>query len=149
MRIEHLTDDELDLALIGETPPAAAEHLDSCIACRRRRDAFVAAVEHDDGGDPDGATRESIREGALAAWSGAPARPHRARWLAAAAVVAALALLPLLRSEIAGRPKVDTDAVLTQVDEVLARDPLDSAAPPEVVKAVVPVPVTGEEGSWS
>ncbi len=150
MRIEHLTDGELDRALGGEElPEAAAEHLDSCIACRLRRDAFTAAVTGLDGPDPDEATRARVRERALAAWSGAARRPHWVRWLAAAAALVVLALLPLLRSELAGRPKINTDAVLTEVDDVLARDPLDAAASREVVEAVVPAPAGGEEGSWS
>ncbi len=150
MRIEHLTEAELDLALIGEElPAAAAEHLASCLACRRRRDAFLAAVDGAADEDPDEAARARVREGALAAWGGTARRPHWVRWLAAAAALVLLALLPVLRGELAGRPRINTDAVLTQVDEVLSRDPLDAAAPPEVVEAVVPAPVTGDEGSWS
>ena len=150
MRIEHLKDDELDLAIIGEELPAtAAEHLASCVACRRRRDSFLAAVRGAGAADPDATTRARVREQALAAWSGRPARPHWVRWLAAAAAVVVLGLLPVLRSELAERPKIDTDAVLAAVDDVLARDPLDAAASREVVEAVAPAPEAGDEGSWS
>ena len=68
MSIEHLTDDELDLALVGEELPApAAAHLSSCLVCRRRRDSFLAAVDGALGEDPDEATRTRIREQALSA----------------------------------------------------------------------------------
>jgi hypothetical protein len=150
VNIEHLTDEELDLALIGEDLPArAAEHLASCVACRLRRDAFLAAVAGAQAEDPDEATRERVRERALAAWSGAGRQRHWKRWLAAAAAVAVVGLLPVLRSELAGRPKVDADAVLIEVDDVLARDPLAAVAAEEVVEAVAPAPELGDEGSWS
>ncbi|MBZ5589329.1 MAG: hypothetical protein LAO05_12275 [Acidobacteriia bacterium] len=150
MSIEHLTDDEVDLALIGEEVPAgAAAHLASCLVCRRRRDSFLAAVNGACGEDPDETTRARIRERALSAWSGAGRRPHWVRWVAAAAAVVVLSLLPLLRSELVSRPKIDTDAVLTEVDDVLSRDPLSAAAPEEVVEAVVPAPEADGEGSWS
>jgi len=150
MNIEHLTEDELDLALAGgDLPAGAAAHLASCVACRRRRDAFLAVVSEARGSDPDDAVRARVRERALAAWSGAGPRRHWKRWLAAAAAVVVVALLPLLRSELAGRPRVDADAVLVEVDDVLSRDPLAAVAPADVVEAVAPAPEVGEEGSWS
>ena len=143
MMIEHLRDEELDLALAGEALPAeTAEHLASCVVCRRRRDGFLAAVEAA-GAEPDEATRHRVREGALAAWGGS-SRRHWLRWAAAAAVVV-LALLPLLRR--APAPKLNPDAVLVQVDAVLARDPLAAVAPEDVVNTVAPIPATGGEGS--
>ncbi len=143
MTIEHLRDEELDLALAGETLPAeAAQHLASCVACRRRRDAFLAAVEAA-GAEPAEATRRRVREGALAAWGGS-SRRHWLRWAAAAAVVV-LALLPLLRR--APAPKLNPDAVLVQVDAILAQDPLAAVAPEDVVNTVAPIPATGGEGS--
>ena len=102
MTIRHLRDDELDLALAGETLPAeAAEHLAACLVCRRRRDAFLAAVDGARGADPDEATRRRVREGALAAWGGTRRRRHWVRWVAAAAAVVVLGLLPLLRGHTA------------------------------------------------
>ena len=143
MTIEHLRDEELDLALAGETLPAeAAQHLASCVACRRRRDAFLAAVEAA-GAEPAEATRRRVREGALAAWSGS-SRRHWLRWAAAAAAVV-LALLPLLRR--APAPKLNPDAVLVQVDAILAQDPLAAVAPEDVVNTVAPIPATNGEGS--
>ena len=143
MTIEHLRDEELDLALAGETLPAeAVGHLASCVACRRRRDAFLAAVEAA-GAEPDEATRRRVREGALAAWGGS-SRRHWLRWAAAAAAVV-LALLPLLRR--APAPKLNPDAVLVQVDAILAQDPLAAVAPEDVVNTVAPIPATGGEGS--
>ena len=143
MTIEHLRDEELDLALAGETLPAeAVGHLASCVACRRRRDAFLAAVEAA-GAEPAEATRRRVREGALAAWGGS-SRRHWLRWAAAAAVVV-LALLPLLRR--APAPKLNPDAVLVQVDAILAQDPLAAVAPEDVVNTVAPIPATNGEGS--
>ena len=95
MSIPHLNDDELNLAVLGEDlPPEAAEHLAGCLVCVRRRDAFLTTVEMARGTDPDEATRARVRERALAAW-GAPNRRHWVRWLAAAAAVLVLSLLPL------------------------------------------------------
>ena len=143
MTIEHLRDEELDLAVAGETLPAeAVGHLASCVACRRRRDAFLAAVEAA-GAEPAEATRRRVREGALAAWGGS-SRRHWLRWAAAAAVVV-LALLPLLRR--APAPKLNPDAVLVQVDAILAQDPLAAVAPEDVVNTVAPIPATNGEGS--
>ena len=54
MSIQHLTDDELDTVLCGEPLPAGQEaHLHDCLVCRRRRDAFLAAVEANREADPD------------------------------------------------------------------------------------------------
>ena len=148
MTIEHLRDEELDLALAGETLPAeAAQHLASCLVCRRRRDAFLATVEAS-GAEPDEATRRRVREGALDAWGGTRRRRHWVRWVAAAAAVVVLGLVPLLRSHTA-TPKLNTDAVLVQVDAILAQDPLAAVAPEDVVNTVAPIPATGDEGSWS
>jgi len=150
MNIKHLTDDELDLALAGEgVPGEVAEHLASCVACRRRRDSFLAAVAGERAEDPDEATRERVREGALAAWSGKGRQRHWKRWLAAAAAVVVVGLLPVLRSEFTARPNVNAEALLVEVDDVLARDPLAAVAPAEVVEAVAPAPEVGGEGSWS
>ncbi len=147
MTIRHLRDDELDLALAGETLPAeVAEHLASCLVCRRRRDGFLAAVDAARGADPDGVTRRRVRKGALAAWGGTKRRQHWARWAAAAAAVVVLGLLPLLRSHTV-TPKLNTDAVLVEVDAVLAQDPLSAVAPEDVVNAVAPAPVEAGEGS--
>lgn len=147
MTIRHLRDDELDLALAGQTLPAdVAEHLASCLVCRRRRDAFLAAVDEAGGTDPDEAARRRVRDGALAAWGGVSRRRHWVRWVAAAAAVVVLGLLPLLRGHIA-RPKLNADAVLVEVDAVLAQDPLSAVAPEDVVNAVAPAPVEAGEGS--
>ncbi len=147
MTIRHLRDDELDLALAGETLPAeVAEHLDSCLVCRRRRDGFLAAVNEARGAAPDEATRRRVREGALAAGGGPKRRHHWVRWAAAAAAVVVLSLVPLLRSHTV-TPKLNTDAVLVEVDAVLAQDPLSAVAPEAVVDAVAPAPVGVGEGS--
>jgi hypothetical protein len=147
MTINHLRDDELDLALAGGALPAdVSEHLESCLVCRRRRDAFLAAVDEAAGSDPDEAARRRMREAALAAWGGTSRRRHWVRWVAAAAAVVVLGLLPLLRGHTA-RPRLNTDAVLVEVDAVLAQDPLSAVAPEDVVNTVAPAPVGTGEGS--
>lgn len=149
MSIPHLNDDELNLAVLGEDlSPEATEHLASCLDCRRRRDGFLALVEQARGVDPDEATRARVRELALTAW-GAPPRRHWVRWLAAAAAVVVLSLLPLLRSRTPQSPAINTEAVMIEVDQMLERDPLAAMASEEVVDTVVPVSHTSGEGSVS
>jgi hypothetical protein len=139
MSIPHLNDDELNLSVIGEElSPEAAEHLAGCLECRRRRDAFLALVEEARGVDPDEATRVRVRERVLAAW-GAPPQRHLVRWLAAAAAVIVLSLLPLLRGRAPQSPAINTEAVMIEVDQMLERDPLSAMASEEVVDTVVPV----------
>jgi hypothetical protein len=143
----HLNDDELNLAVLGEDlPPDAAAHLADCLVCRRRRDAFLALTEAARGADPDEATRARLREGALAAW-GAPARRHWMGWLAAAAAVLVLSLLPLRLNRTA--PAVNADTVMLEVNQVLERDPLSALASEEVVDTVVPVSYQSGERSVS
>ena len=139
MNVIHLSDDELDRALLGEDPGAeAAEHLSSCLVCRRRRDEFLGLVGELRGADPDEATRERVRERALALW-GAPSRRHWVRWVAAAAAVVVLSVLPLLRSRTPAPKPVNSDAVMLEVNNVLDRDPLSAMASEDVVDTVVPV----------
>jgi len=149
MNIIHLTDDELDRALVGESlATRAEEHLGACVACRRRRDGFVAAVEAVRGDDPDEAVRARVRERALAA-AALPASRHWVRWGLAAAAVIVLGLLPLLRAHLMSSPQLNADRVLVEVNTILDRDPLDDVASPDVVEAVVPVAHSGEGGSTS
>lgn len=149
MNIPHLNDDELNLSVIGEElPPEASEHMAGCLDCRRRRDAFLALVEKARGADPDEATRVRVRELALAAW-GAPSGRHWVRWLAAAAAVIVLSLLPLLRGRGPQPPPIDTEAVMVEVDQLLERDPLSAMASEEVVDTVVPVSHESGERSVS
>jgi hypothetical protein len=138
--MHHLNDDELNLAILGEELPArAADHLGRCVACRRRRDAFLSLVEKAGGGDPDQATRTRVRERALAAWSGSRVTYHWVRWASAAAAVIVLAVLPLLHSRTQAPAKFNAEAVLTEVNQMLDRDPLSAVASEEVVNMVVPV----------
>ena len=149
MNIPHLNDDELNLSVVGEELPAeAAEHLAGCLACRRRRDAFLALVEQARGVDPDEATRARVRELALTAWGASPRR-HWVRWMAAAAAVVVLSLLPLVRGRAPQSPAINTDAVMIEVDQMLERDPLAAMASEEVVDTVVPVSHGSGEGSIS
>ena len=146
---KHLSDDELDRALLGEGLPAeASEHLSECLACRTRRDSFLAVVEDFRGADPDHATRMRVREQALALW-GAPTQRYWVRWVAAAAAVVVLGVLPLLRSRTPAPPTVNADAVLSEVNRVLDRDPLSVLASEDVVDTVVPVTSSTGERSTS
>jgi hypothetical protein len=139
MNITHLNHEELNVSVMGEgLPPEATEHIAGCLECRRRRDAFLALVEGARGVDPDEATRARVRELALAAW-GAPNPRHWVRWLAAAAAVIVLSLLPLLRGRAPQSPAINTEAVMVEVDQLLERDPLSAMASEEVVDTVVPV----------
>jgi hypothetical protein len=149
MSIPHLNDDELNLAVLGEDlPPEAAAHLGDCLVCRKRRDTFLSLAEAARGPDPDEATRARIREGALAAW-GAPRRRHSVRWLAAAAAMVVVCLLPLVVHRTVAPSAVNAEAVLLEVDKVLDRDPLSALASEEVVEAVVPVSYESGERSVS
>jgi len=142
MNAQHLTDVELDAVLCGEELAAErAEHLLGCVACRRRRDVFLAAVEAEADGDPDAETRERVRRAALAEWSRGRFH-HRAWWLAAAAALLVAVLVPLAYHQSPRSARVDPDVVLEEVDVVLARDPLAVMASEDVVETVVPETTT-------
>jgi hypothetical protein len=133
----HLTEDELDALLCGEDLAGErADYLQECLVCRRRRDALLAAFEGAAGEDPEVPTRDRVRVAALTEWRG---RSTAARhwWLAAAAVLLAVAL-PFAIQRAPSPAGVDADAVLRQVDEVLARDPLAVMASEDVLETVVP-----------
>jgi subtilisin family serine protease len=100
------------------------------------------------GPDPNEATRVRVREGTLAAW-GAPRRRHSVRWLAAAAAMVVVCLLPLVVHRTVAPSAVNAEAVLLEVDKVLDRDPLSALASEEVVEAVVPVSYESGERSVS
>jgi hypothetical protein len=136
MSAAHLSPDEVDLVLMGEElAPDRALHLAGCPSCRQRRDLLADAIAVARRADPPAAARARARAAALAV---AYRRPPLVRWwLAAAAalvllVAAAALVLPALRP----RP-FDTDAVLQEVDEVLARDPLAAMADESLVEVVV------------
>ena len=136
MSTAHLTSEELDLVMLGEDLPAdRAMHLGGCLACRRRRDDLVAAISGARVADPDEDVRARTRNAALAEGGHRHARPRW--WLAAAA---ALLLTAFAAVFLATRPQpvaVDTEAILLEVDEVLARDPLAAFADEDVVEIVV------------
>lgn len=150
MRIEHLTDDELDLLVLGEeSGENAAEHAATCLVCRRRLRELQRAMSPRCELDPPVATRERVREAALAAWR-APRPAHRPVWwwAAAAALVAALAL-PLLQSGRPGGAEVDAAEVLAQVDALLAGDPVSAAFSAELVTALAVEHESNDAGSTS
>ncbi|MCJ7442682.1 MAG: hypothetical protein MUO25_14050, partial [Thermoanaerobaculaceae bacterium] len=123
-------------------------HLAVCLDCRRRRDAFLDLVQEARGADPDAAARARVRERALAAW-GATSSRHWVRWLAAAAAVIVLSLLPLLRGRAPAPQIINADAVMIEVDQMLERDPLSAVAAEEIVDTVVPVSYESGERSVS
>jgi hypothetical protein len=147
MSISHLSSDELDRLLSGdELPEGRAEHLQACVACRRRRDGFLAVVAEAGGGDASGETLARIRGNVLRDWA-APVRRHVWRWVAAAAAVVILGLVPLLHQPRMATSVVNADAVLEDVDRVLARDPLAAMASEDLLFEVVPP--DGESGERS
>jgi hypothetical protein len=141
----HLTDEELDRLLVGDgLQPERAAHVEQCVPCRRRWRGFLAVVETARGDDPSEETREGIRRAALESWAGSRPRPQR-WWLAAAAAALLVVLGPLAYRSIAPRSVVNAEAILEEVDAVLARDPLTAVAPEELVEVVTPaVEVSGE-----
>jgi hypothetical protein len=138
MSTVHLTTEEIDLVLIGDgLPPERAAHLAGCVACRRRLDDLGAAIAGAREAEPDELALVRARRAALTAQ--VRRRSHLRRWLAAAAVLVLVTLVavfvvPALRPH---RTTVDTDAVLLDVDRVLARDPLTAMADESVVDVVV------------
>ncbi len=139
MNMRHLTDEEMDQWLAdGALPPALADHGLTCIACRLRRETLLAAVERASGVDPDEATRERIRNAALAGWAAGRRRVVWRRWALAAAAVILLALVPVLRRHGPAPAPLNPDVVLAEVDRVLDRDPLASVAPAELVAEIAP-----------
>jgi len=146
MKIEHLTDDELDRVLCGDgLDRDRAVHLAGCIVCRRRRDAFLGEVEEARGEDPDDRSLGVARAAALAAWRAPEKRSLRWRWLAAAAVLLLALVLPTwMHEKPTTTAEFDPDVVLSEVDAVLDRDPLTVVASEAVVDVVVPL----DESSW-
>lgn len=149
MSTRHLSDDELDRLLIGEElAPEQTEHVNGCLSCRRRRDAVVATIEDAAAGDPGDEARERLREAALSAW-GRPAWRFHRWWLAAAAALLVALLLPLTHRSRQPQVAFDPEAVMQEVDAILARDPLTVLASEEVVEAVTSGQVQAKEGSTS
>lgn len=136
MSMAHLSSEEIDLLVAGEElAPDRALHLASCAECRHRRDELAGAITGARAADPTPATRAAVRAAALAvAYRRTP--PVR-WWLAVAAAVALLLAAAVFVVPVLQPRPVDTDAVLLEVDEVLARDPLAAMADESVVDVVV------------
>jgi hypothetical protein len=149
MSVGHLNDEEFDRLLAGEPmPDDRLDHVRGCLSCRRRRDAVMAAIEDAAVEDPGDEARERVREATLAAW-GRPAWRFHRWWLAAAAALLIALLLPLSHRSREPQVAFDADAVLQEVDTILARDPLTVMASEEIVQTVVAAPVQAQEGSTS
>jgi hypothetical protein len=145
---EHLTAEETDLLVIGEVLPAdRAAHLGSCLVCRRRHAALAAAFAGAAVPEPRPETMARVRSAALAALG--HERRQARRWLAAAAVLLLTAVAAVFLAPRSQAPPFDADAVLLQVDEVLARDPLAAFADEAVVEAVVADGATASDTSQS
>jgi hypothetical protein len=147
MSTNHLTDDELDLAITGESMSTEVErHLGECLVCRRRRDSFLAALRGAAGEDPGILERETIRAGAVAGWA-RQSPLSRWWWLAAAAVILLAFLIPVHHAPQPATANINPDAVLRDVDTVLARDPLAAFASENVVETVLPTRTREERSS--
>ena len=150
MITEHLTDDELDRLLAGEGLPAGrATHVGECLPCRRRRDEVVAAIAGAVSEDPDEAARARVRAAALERWGAGETRRFPWRWVAVAAVLLLAVLLPAVGPRLVERPSFDAEAVLIEVDEVLARDPLAAVASEDMVATLVGEAAESEQGGRS
>jgi hypothetical protein len=136
----HLGDRDFATILAGEALDAtAAEHLESCVSCRREAEQLselVAARRHELlGGSPDW---DRQRDQVLARIPSAPRAPKRRRWLApllAAAAVLMLAFglrqtwLPQGPAELQSQSDFEAEEVLAEVDELLADDSLPGFEP--------------------
>lgn len=150
MSMNHVSDEELERALAGEGLPAgAAMHLGECLPCRRRRDEIVAAISAAAGGDPDEELRRQARSAALERWRAGEPRRFHWWWAAAAAAVLLALLIPLAAPRLVPRPSFDAEAVLLEVDEVLARDPLAAVASEDMVETLVGEVAEGGQGGRS
>lgn len=140
MSTRHLTGDELDRALAGyELDREGEEHLRSCLMCRRRQDGLMAVLTAARVGDPDEGVRARLRASALESWGRQSRTDHAWWWWAAAAALLVIALVAAFwRPGSVPQADLNTEAVLNEVDRVLARDPLEAMASEEVLEVVVP-----------
>lgn len=150
MRIEHLSDNEFELLLLGEELDAdAAEHARACLVCRRQVDEWRRTVSQLQGVDAAPAVRQRVREAALAAWGVEQARRRPVWWWAAAAALVAAASLSLLQGRGERGGEDDAIAVLAEVDALLAVDPVSTAFSSELVSALAVEPEVRVNGSTS
>lgn len=149
MNGRHLTDEELDLLLSGDRLSREAEkHVSECLLCRHRQSSFLGAVAAAREPSPDERALEVARSAALSRWT--DERPtHRWRWLAVAAVLFLIVLVPVIRRSSPPAASANAEALLQEIDAVLARDPLTAMAPAELVEAVIPSVEAPTEGSAS
>jgi hypothetical protein len=147
MSIGHLNDEEFDRLLVGEPLPGdRLDHLHGCLSCRRRRDGVMAAIDDAAAEDPLEEARERVRGAALSAW-GRPVRRFHRWWLAAAAALLVALLLPLSHRARQQQVAFDPEAVMQEVDAILARSAV--LASEELVEAVTSAPAQATEGSTS
>ncbi|MEW6336116.1 MAG: hypothetical protein AB1625_01830 [Acidobacteriota bacterium] len=148
MITRHLDDEQLDRHLSGESPdPEAEEHLAGCLACRRRRDAFLAVIGASAVPDPSVEERDAAREAALRAFGARRHAPVIRWWLAAAAAVLVAVLVALDRPPAPAVSLAEADTVLEEVDAVLERDPLAVLGGSALVETVVPAEAAGERSA--
>lgn len=149
MRTTHLTDGELDALLAGdELPVELTDHLESCLACRTRRERFfTTVVVAREAGVPRPAEGTTAAR-AVERWQRREGRGVSPLWRLAAGVVLALALFVLWDRTPREEPSAfDPDAVLAEVDETLARDPMESVLSEELVEWILTSAEPANEGS--
>jgi hypothetical protein len=150
MNIRHLSDEELEYWLAGDQLPSElATHASECLLCRRRRSAFDALVEAAMLPDPSQAERARVRAKALD-HAVLETRHSWTPWALAVAALVVLIVLPVIRWS--GNPPTqpfNPDAVLSEVDQVLDRDPLAALAPSEILDEIAPLEADENERNVS
>jgi|GEM_PF-2069461 len=135
MKGEHLTPEQWAALLAGEGNAEVSSHVSSCASCRQELTAWREGLAELGRWEPDPWSRTRIREAALDRAFGARRRVWWWAMLpATAGVLAALTLWPSRPAPVA---EAELDAVLSQVEATLARDPLATFAGPEVLEVVL------------
>ncbi len=140
MRVNHVTEDELEAILAGEVNAAVRDHVHACTVCQeelKKWEAFLAAGSR---WLPDPQTQGRVRQQAVMQ----ALRRRPLRWWVPLAAAAAVVLAVGLATRWGERPKTNVDVVLEQVDMTLASDPLFAVADSQVVRVVVPETPSGE-----
>ncbi len=144
---EHLNDEQLTLALLGESPGETRAHLESCATCREEQAALERAVAE------FGGTTRRIAERPEAFWQGQASairsrlaepqsQPRRLAWAGALAVLVVVAVLLSKHAP----PK--TTVTQADPDHVLLVD-VERAVRRELPRALEPAALLAQEVSRS